>query len=78
MKYIKIKPGNSILQAAGQFHFFTKCGSIIGKNDFKHIKWFREHLAKDKEFMGIVLYSGEDTLPFGENMFAVPTASLWE
>jgi len=28
--------------------------------------------------MGIVLYSGEDTLPFGENMFAVPTASLWE
>jgi len=23
MKYIKIKPGNSILQAAGQFHAFV-------------------------------------------------------
>ena len=56
----------------------AKGGSNIGKNDFKHIKWFREHLAKDRKFMGIVLYSGEDTLPFGENMFAVPTAGLWE
>jgi len=26
MKYIKIKPGNSILQAAGQFHAFVLTG----------------------------------------------------
>ena len=56
----------------------AKGGSNIGKNDFKHIKWFREHLSKDRKFMGIVLYSGGDTLPFCENMFAVPTAGLWE
>ena len=56
----------------------AKGGSNIGKNDFRHIKWFREHLAKDRQFAGIVLYSGEDTLSFGENLFAVPTASLWD
>ncbi|MFI3242471.1 MAG: ATP-binding protein [Alphaproteobacteria bacterium] len=55
----------------------VKGGSNINKDDFKHLKWFKENLAKDKRFIGIVLYSSEDTLPFGEDMLAVPTAALW-
>ena len=27
-------------------------------------------------FTGIVLYSGADVLPFGENLFAVPLSAL--
>ena len=43
--------------------------------DFKHLKWFAKNLAKD-EFTGIVLYSGEHTLRFGEGFYAVPLAAL--
>ena len=56
----------------------VKGGSNIGKEDFKHIKWFKQNLAKNRNVKGIVLYSGEDTLPFGQDMLAVPTASLWQ
>jgi predicted AAA+ superfamily ATPase len=38
----------------------------------------KETLDKNsKPYIGIVLYSGEHTLSFGEGMLAVPIASLW-
>ena len=43
--------------------------------DFKHLKWFAANLAQ-KPFTGIVLYSGEHTLRFGEGFYAVPLAAL--
>ena len=43
--------------------------------DFKHLKWFADNLCKTK-FTGIVLYSGENVLRFGEGFYAVPLASL--
>lgn len=55
----------------------VKGGSRVSKDDFKYLKWFKENLAKDKKFIGIILYSGENTLSFGEDLLAVPTASLW-
>lgn len=55
----------------------VKGGSRVSKEDFKHLEWFKDNLAKDKKFMGIILYSGENTLSFGNNMLAVPTACLW-
>ena len=55
----------------------VKGGSRIGKEDFKHLKWFKENLAKGKKFIGIVLYSGENTLHFSEDMVAAPIACLW-
>lgn len=55
----------------------VKGGSRVSKDDFKHLKWFKENLVKDKKFIGIILYSGENTLSFGEDLLAVPTASLW-
>ena len=43
--------------------------------DFKHLKWFAANLAKTP-FTGIVLYSGDKTLRFGDGLFAVPLSAL--
>lgn len=56
----------------------VKGGSKIEKEDFKHLSWFNNNLVKKKNFTGIVLYSGENTLRFADNLYAVPTASLWQ
>ena len=53
----------------------VKSGSSLGAADFKHLKWFAKNLARG-EFTGIVLYSGEHTLRFGEGFYAVPLAAL--
>lgn len=54
----------------------VKAGSSLSKDDFKHLKWFAANLAKERQFTGIVLYSGEQTLRFGEGFYAVPLATL--
>ena len=56
----------------------VKAGAGVGKDDFKHIKWFRDNLVKGRKFTGIVLYAGDTTLSFGEGLKAVPIAALWE
>jgi predicted AAA+ superfamily ATPase len=53
----------------------VKSGSALGPDDFKHLKWFAKNLAKG-EFTGVVLYSGEHSLRFGEGFYAVPLAAL--
>ena len=53
----------------------VKSGSNIGDSDFKHLRWFKEHLAKGK-FTGIVLHSGKETARFGTGMYAVPLGAL--
>jgi predicted AAA+ superfamily ATPase len=55
----------------------VKAGSAIGKNDFRHLRWFKEHLAKDRPFVGIVLYTGEFPGSMGDNLWAVPFGALW-
>ena len=55
----------------------VKGNSRVSKEDFKHLEWFKDNLVKDKKFTGIILYSGENTLSFGNNMLAVPTTCLW-
>ena len=44
-------------------------------DDFRHLKWFAENIAKTP-FTGIVLYSGNKTLRFGDGFYAVPLAAL--
>jgi len=55
----------------------VKSSRSISREDFSALIWFRDNLAKNKPFKGIILYSGEDTLSFGGNMYAVPIAALW-
>ena len=53
----------------------VKSGSVVGPGDFRHLKWFARTLAQG-DFVGIVLYSGDRTLPFGEGFYAVPLGAL--
>ena len=55
----------------------VKTGSVVSKDDFKHILWFKHNIVPDKEFIGIVVYTGENVLPFGADLRAVPIAALW-
>ena len=56
----------------------VKSSSKISKSDFTPQIWFKENILKGKTpYNGIVLYSGEHTLPFGDGLFAVPIAALW-
>jgi len=55
----------------------VKSGSAVNKSMFKHLKWFKANLVKNRKFKGIVFYSGEHLVPFGEDMWAVPINSLW-
>ena len=54
-----------------------KAGSALNKNDFNHMTWFRNNLAKDRLFIGIILYTGEFPASFGNNLWAVPFGLLW-
>ncbi len=54
-----------------------KSGTNIGAKDFKHLKWFKNTLAGEHLFTGIILYSGEHITSFGENMLVVPFGALW-
>jgi len=70
----------------------VKAGHSVTKDDFSPQIWFRENIYKGKGKSGklkdgaskngtfytaLILYSGEDTLSFGEGLLAVPTAALW-
>ena len=55
----------------------VKAGSAIDKSVFGHLDWFRGNIRTRGGFTGIVLYSGEQVLPFGEDMWAVPINALW-
>ena len=55
----------------------VKSGTSISKDHFKHLKWFNNNLVKNKTFTGIVLYSGENVVSFGDNLYAVPINNLW-
>ena len=53
----------------------VKAGGRVCGEDFKHLKWFAMNLAK-APFRGIVLYSGDEVLSFGDDLYAVPLASV--
>jgi predicted AAA+ superfamily ATPase len=56
----------------------VKAGHNVSRNDFAHSEWFRDSIIKNKKpFTGIVLYSGDRTIKYGDDLLAVPTASLW-
>jgi len=55
----------------------VKAGTSISAESFKHLKWFRDTLSTNNRFIGIILYTGETVLRFGEGMWAVPISALW-
>ena len=54
----------------------VKASSTVQPTDFRGLRRLRE--ATGKRFVcGVVLYDGEMTVGFGDDMFAVPIAALW-
>jgi len=64
-------------EGGGLIGIEVKTGTTIGESAFKHLKWFKTHLAKEQSFIGVVLYTGKTTISLGEGMWAVPLSMLW-
>lgn len=60
------------------FGIEVKSGTDIKPETFKHLEWFKNNLAGNKTFTGIVLYTGERTIHRQNGMFIVPINNLWE
>ena len=58
--------------------FEVKASRSVSKEDFAPQIWFKNNIAKNLPYRGNVLYSGEDTLSFGDGMLAIPIAALWD
>jgi len=54
----------------------VKSGASLGRNAFAGLRYLRDKLGERFKF-GVVLYSGERTLPFGDRLAAVPISALW-
>ncbi len=54
-----------------------KSAATAKKEDFKHLRWFKDNIAGERPFIGIVLYAGEHTGSFGDNLWVVPFGAMW-
>lgn len=55
----------------------VKAGTNVNMKSFQHLQWFKKNMLSCNNFVGIVLYTGEHVLRFGERMWAVPISALW-
>jgi uncharacterized protein len=55
----------------------VKASTTVRTEDFKHLTHLRDRLAGQRFSRGIVLYTGDERLPFGERLEAWPLATLW-
>ncbi|GAB0107766.1 ATP-binding protein [Nocardia sp. JMUB6875] len=55
----------------------VKAASTVGPDDFRHLRHLADRLGDDF-LVGIVLHTGQQTLPFGPKMLAMPVSALWE
>ncbi len=58
------------------FAIEVKASSTLTVKDFKGLNRFKT-VAGQRFKIGLLLYTGHKTLPFGENLFAVPISALW-
>jgi len=54
----------------------VKGSQTVGNNDFKGLKYLQT-IAGEKFQSGYVLYTGSETIPFGNRLYALPVSSLW-
>lgn len=64
-------PGNDLVAIE------IKSTETISDEDFKELKKFQNKVGKKLKH-GILFYSGNMILPFGEKLTAMPISSLWE
>jgi predicted AAA+ superfamily ATPase len=54
----------------------VKAAASLGARDFAGLRWLRER-AGGAFRSGVVLYGGEEVLPFGPGLWALPWGALW-
>ncbi|MBM4261557.1 MAG: ATP-binding protein [Deltaproteobacteria bacterium] len=54
----------------------VKASATVSATDFKGLRKLAELCGAELK-LGVVLYDGENLVPFGERMFAAPVSSLW-
>jgi len=54
----------------------VKAAATVRSEDFKGLRWFEKQLG-ESFVRGIVLYTGKESVPFGEKLFALPVNALW-
>lgn len=55
----------------------VKAASTVVSQDFRGLRHLAERLGDDFR-AGVVLHTGQQTLPFGPKMLAMPVSALWE
>ena len=55
----------------------VKASATVRSDDFRGLRHLAARLGDDL-VVGVVLYLGEQTLPFGDRLRAVPVGALWE
>jgi uncharacterized protein len=63
-------------EAAGLVGIEIKAAATVNAGDFKGLRKLAD-AARDNLKLGIVLYDGDGTVPFGDRMFAAPVSCLW-
>ncbi|NUR73776.1 MAG: ATP-binding protein [Hamadaea sp.] len=53
-----------------------KAAASVGPNDARHLIWLRDKLG-DRFAMGAVVYLGQQTVPLGDRLLALPLSTLW-
>ncbi len=54
----------------------VKASSTVNSRDFKGLRYLSELLG-DRFLRGIVLYTGDQPVPFASNLYALPVSTLW-
>lgn len=54
----------------------VKASISISQRDFRGLNWLAEHTG-ERFVRGVLLYTGEHALQFGEKLWALPVDSLW-
>lgn len=55
----------------------VKTAATINSHDFRGLRHLKEALG-ERFVRGVVLYTGESVIPFGDNLHALPIGSLWQ
>lgn len=54
----------------------VKAGAAVGGGDFKGLRTLQVKAGRRFK-RGVLLHTGAESVPFGENLFALPIAALW-
>jgi hypothetical protein len=68
-----------VLEAPGQrvAGVEVRASAKVGPSDFKGLRALAE-AAGDSFVRGVVLYLGDQCVPFADNLWALPVAKMWE